>query len=118
VNEECSVEWLLFVLRTRCHRRGHAPRPVSRHIAGGSDLPAETLRRSVRERLADGRLFAAGSLSVARRGTGRPCAVCWSAITRDTVEREIDGPGDSRGLAHEDCYKVWREESRGRTSEI
>jgi hypothetical protein len=78
----------------------------------------ETLRRSVRERLADGRLFPAGSLSVARRGTGRPCAVCGSAITRDTVEREIDGPGDSRGLAHEDCYKVWREESRGRASEV
>jgi hypothetical protein len=83
-----------------------------RHIAGGSDLPTETARREIRERLADGRLFPAGSMSVARRGTGRACLVCGKAITRDTVEREVEGPGAVPGLAHEDCYKIWREESR------
>ena len=118
MKEECDVGWLPFLLRATCHKRGRARRPASRHIAGGSDLPVETLRLSVRERLADGRLFPAGSLSVARRGTGRPCDVCGRAITRDTVEREIDGPGDTRGLAHEDCYRIWREESRrGRAPE-
>ena len=83
-----------------------------RLIAGGSDLDTDTLRQSVRERLADGRLFLAGSISVARRGTDRPCLVCGKAITRDTVEREVEGPGDMHGLAHEDCYRIWREESR------
>jgi hypothetical protein len=112
VREESNAAWLRFVMRARGHPRGRARRPAYRHIAGGSDLPAEALRLSVRERLAGGRLFPAGSLSVARRGTGRPCDVCGRVITHDTVERELDGPGEARGLAHEDCYKVWREESR------
>ena len=93
------------------------PRPGHlRLIAGGSDLDTDTLRQGVRERLADGRLFLAGSMSVARRGTDRPCLVCGKAITRDTVEREVEGPGETHGLAHEDCYRIWREESR-RSSE-
>ena len=83
-----------------------------RLIAGGSDLDTDTLRQSVRERLTDGRLFHAGSMSVARRGTDRPCLVCGEAITPDTVEREVEGPSDTHGLAHEDCYRIWREESR------
>ena len=112
MNEECNVGWLLFVLRARSPRRGRARRPACRLIAGGSDPPAEALRQDVRERLGDGRLFAAGSLSVARRGTGRPCDVCGRVIAKDTVEREVEGPGDTRGLAHEDCYKIWRDESR------
>lgn len=113
MKKECNVGWLLFVLRARGHQRGRARRPACRYIAGGSDLPTEALRQDVRERLGDGRLFPAGSLSVARRGTGRPCDVCGKAITKDTVEREVEGPGDTRGLAHEDCYKIWRDESRG-----
>ena len=112
MKDECNAAWLLFVMRARGHQPGRARRPACRHIAGGSDLPTEALRQSVRERLAAGRLFPAGSLSVARRGTGRPCDVCGRVITHDTVERELDGPGEARGLAHEDCYKVWREESR------
>lgn len=101
-------------VNTPCHvgrHRSRCKRPL-RHIAGGSDLPAESSRQSVRERLADGRLFPAGSMSVARRGTGRLCLVCGKAITRDIVEREVEGPGDVPGLAHEDCYRIWREESR------
>jgi hypothetical protein len=119
MDAQCNIEWLLFVLRAerqqhpreRSHRsppRGRSPR----HIAGGSDLPTEASRREIRERLADGRLFPAGSMSVARRGTGRPCVVCGKAITRDTVEREVESPDVVPGLAHEDCYKIWREESR------
>lgn len=119
MSEPVNLGWLLFVLRARGHHRlrerHHRARlreRWARRIAGGSDLPAEPSRHSIRERLADGRLFLAGSMSVARRGTGRPCVVCGKAITRDTVEREVEGPGDVSGLAHEDCYRIWREESR------
>ena len=100
MDAQCNIEWLLFVRRAnrhqhpreRSHRSPPRGRPL-RHIAGG-------------------RLFPAGSMSVARRGTGRPCLVCGKAITRDTVEREVEGPDAVPGLAHEDCYKIWREESR------
>jgi len=119
VNAQCNIGWLLFVLRATRHQHSRARPHRSplrgrslRHIAGGSDLPTETARREIRERLADGRLFPAGSMSVARRGTGRACLVCGKAITRDTVEREVEGPGAVPALAHEDCYKIWREESR------
>ncbi len=81
-------------------------------IAGGSGPPSESLRQSVRERLADGRLPLAGSISVARRGTGRRCDVCGTPITRDTVEREVEHAADGHGLAHDECYRTWREESR------
>lgn len=112
MKKACRVGWLLCVLRARGHQRGRARRPACWFIAGGSGLLPEALRQDVRERLGDGRLFPASSLSVARRGTGRPCDVCGRAITRDTVEREVEGPGDARGVAHEDCYKIWRDESR------
>ena len=110
-----NVGWLLLVLRARGRQRLRARRARPGHlrlIAGGSDLDTDTLRQSVRERLADGRLFLSGSMSVARRGTDRPCVVCGKAITPDTVEREVEGPSDTHGLAHEDCYRIWREESR------
>ena len=127
VNSSCNVGWLLLVLRARRRerlrarraglrlaRRGRptATRGRLRLIAGGSDAGGDVLRQSVRARLADGRLFVAGGMSVARRGTGRPCVVCGAGITRDTVEREVEGPADARGLAHEECYRIWREESR------
>jgi len=66
----------------------------------------------VRERLADGRLFFAGGVSVVRRGTGRPCTVCGEAITKGSTEWEEEGSGDRSALAHDECYKLWREESR------
>jgi hypothetical protein len=81
-------------------------------IAGGSGLSPEALRQSVRDRIADGRLPLAGSVSVARRGTGRRCDVCGVPITRESVEREVEHATGSHGFAHEDCYRVWREESR------
>jgi hypothetical protein len=136
VSTSRNVGWLLLVLRARRRQRLRARRATRRParpprcavvaglaarrarpghlrlIAGGSDLDTDTLRQSVRERLADGRLFLAGSMSVARRGTDRPCVVCGKAITPDTVEREVEGPSDTHGLAHEDCYRIWREESR------
>jgi hypothetical protein len=74
--------------------------------------PAEEFRNGVRERLADGRLFAAGTASTVRRGTGRPCNVCGIDITQNTLEHEVAGPHGSYALTHEDCYLVWREESR------
>src|ERR1043165_9765255 len=51
-------------------------------------------------------------VSVARRGTGRTCDVCGAPITRETVEREVDHASESHGFAHEECYRIWREESR------
>jgi hypothetical protein len=81
-------------------------------IAGGSGPSPESLRDSVRGRLADGRLPPAGSVSVARRGTGRACDVCGAPITRETVEREVHHGGEAHGFAHEECYRIWREESR------
>jgi hypothetical protein len=119
---ECNVGWLLFVLRARRHQSecsaglpcaSQTLRERTLHrIAGGSGLPDEALRQSVRERLADGRLFWPSGISVVRRGTGRPCNVCGKAIWKDSTERQVDGPRETYALAHEDCYKIWREESR------
>src|ERR1700730_1400906 len=74
---ECNVGWLIFVLRARRRqqvRRWRGPRePFPRPwlIPRGRDLPDEALRQRIRERLADGSLFPASGMSVARRGTGR-----------------------------------------------
>ena len=109
LQESCNVGWLLFTLRANRRRE-------SIRIAGGRDVPDdEPLRQSIRERLADGRLPSASGVSTARRGTGRPCNVCGKAITPDTPEHEVEGRGDTYALAHPDCYKLWREESRRRT---
>jgi hypothetical protein len=99
----CNVGWLLFVLRARQRRRRFC-------ISGGSSADDE-FREQVRKRLADGRLFLAGGVSLLRRGSGRPCNVCGQAITH-TQEHEVEGRGDTYALAHPDCYRVWREESR------
>jgi hypothetical protein len=100
---ECNVAWLLFVLRAQRRRQ-------RLRICSGSDAE-EDFRQRVRERLADGRLFLAGGVSTLRRGSGRPCNVCGKAIT-DTQEHEVEGRGDTYALAHPDCYRIWREESR------
>jgi ribosomal protein L24E len=106
---ECNVGWLLFVLRANRRRE-------SLRIAGGRDLhDDEPLRQSIRERLADGRLPIASGVSTVRQGTGRPCNVCGKAITPGTPEHEVEGRGDTYALAHPDCYKLWREESRKRS---
>ena len=31
---------------------------------------------------------------------------------RETVEREVEHASESHGFAHEECYRIWREESR------
>jgi hypothetical protein len=72
----------------------------------------EALRQSIRDRLADGRLFWAYGGSTVRRGTGRACDICGKAISRDSVEREVQGGREAYALVHEDCFRIWREESR------
>ena len=76
------------------------------------DLTDDELRRSIRERLADSRLFRAHSGSTVRRGTGRPCNVCGRAIEKASLEREVQGGKGTYALAHDDCFRLWREESR------
>jgi len=76
------------------------------------DLGDEALRQSIRERLADGRLFWAYGGSTVRRGTGRPCNLCGKAILNESTEREVQGDKGAYALAHEDCFRIWREESR------
>ena len=92
-------------------------------IAGGSEGPAGTfadnLPGQLRERLTDGRLFLAGGASLVRRGTGRPCNVCGQAIPKHETEHQVEhNPGKGRSpviaVAHADCYRLWREESRKR----
>jgi hypothetical protein len=70
----------------------------------------DALRRQIRARLSEGRLPAVDGVSKSHRGTGRPCIVCRRAIEPKEVERELDGVGVTL-IAHEECYKLWREES-------
>jgi hypothetical protein len=77
-----------------------------------ADAGDDELRQSIRERLADGRLFWAYGGSTVRRGTGRPCDVCGTIIHRESTEREVQGDKGTYVLAHEDCFRIWREESR------
>jgi hypothetical protein len=85
---------------------GH--RPIA--ISGGADADDE-LRRSVRERLANGLLMRASSVSVARRGSSQPCVICSRTIQYTEVEREV-GEREEWAVAHDRCYLLWREESR------
>lgn len=89
---------------------------TSRSVTSPTDFDSdEHLRASVRERLADGRLLWGYGASTVRRGSGRPCDVCGTAITIGSVEREVQGDPGWRGkrrraLAHDDCYRLWRQE--------
>ena len=112
-----NAGWLLFATKVHQYQgerellaciSGRTRRLVC--ISGGADSN-EALRQSVRERLADGRLFVAHGVSTLRRGTGRPCNVCGKAIT-ETQEHEVEGRGGTYALTHPDCYHLWREESR------
>jgi hypothetical protein len=78
----------------------------------GPHAADDELRQSIRERLADGRLFWAYGGSTVRRGTGRSCDLCGTAIGRESTEREVQGDKGTYVLAHEDCFRIWREESR------
>jgi hypothetical protein len=116
-----NAGWLLFAVKVHQYQRdrellacvnGRTRRLIC--ISGGGDRDEE-LRRSVRERIANGRLFRASGLSVARRGTERPCLVCGRAIEPTSVEREVEDR-EVIAIAHDDCYRLWREESRRPTA--
>ena len=67
----------------------------------------------MRDRLSDGQLFRADDgVSVARRGSGRPCGVCSRAIGTGQEERQVEGRGEVSVLVHDACYRIWSEESR------
>ena len=113
---QSNAGWLSFSIRVQDYQRarelagaldgGHRPAAIS----GGADAD-DALRRSVRERLSDGRLMRASNVSVARRGSGRPCVVCSRIIEHTEIEREVE-EGRERAVAHDRCYFLWREESR------
>ena len=116
-----NAGWLLFASKIQQYQRDRellaclnrrARRFVC--ISGGAD-PDHELRQSVRARLADGRLFRASGVSVARRGRGHPCVICGQAIESANVEREVEDR-DVLAVAHDDCYRIWREESRRPTA--
>jgi hypothetical protein len=116
-----NVGWLLLAARVGRYQRGRellacvngrTRRLVC--ISGGAD-PDEQLRRSVRERIADGRLFRASGMSVARRGSGQPCLICGQVIDKTSIEREVE-EREMVAIAHDDCYRVWREASRQLTA--
>ena len=75
-----------------------------------SGPPDGELRKRLRTELATRQLFATTGISTVRLGTGRPCIVCNQPIAATTMERQVEGPGVF-GLAHPDCYLLWREES-------
>jgi hypothetical protein len=113
---QTNAGWLSFAVRVQDYQRarelagaldgGHRPAAIS----GGADGDDE-LRRSVRERLADGRLMRAGNVSVARRGSGSLCVICSRTIEHTEIEREVE-EREKRAVAHDRCYFLWREESR------
>jgi hypothetical protein len=113
---QSNAGWLSFAIKVHGYQRsrelagaldgGHRPAAIS----GGADADDE-LRRSVRERLADGRLMGAGNISVSRRGSGRPCVICSRVIEHTGIEREVE-QREERAVAHDRCYFLWREESR------
>lgn len=70
----------------------------------------DQVRQQIRVRLSENRLPFADGISRSHRGTGRPCVVCRRVIDSTQVEREVEGAGVFT-YAHEQCYKVWREES-------
>jgi hypothetical protein len=87
------------------------PRLRAQQAGRVTSTPPDDLRRHLRARLVDGRLFAVVGVSTVRQGTGRPCTVCGRGIDPPAMAREVDGPGVF-GIAHEGvCYQMWREES-------
>ena len=106
--------WSIFSGRVRQYQRMRQLRACRRRkfsvISGGAGQDEE-LRQSVRVRLSDGRLFPADGVSVARRGSGRPCGVCGRGIEATQEERQVEGWGEMSVLVHDACYRIWREES-------
>jgi hypothetical protein len=64
-----------------------------------------------RSRAVGGRAVALGvGSSPVGQGTGRPYNVCGRAIAKGSLEREVPGERGAYALAHDDCYRIWREE--------
>jgi hypothetical protein len=79
-----------------------------------SSLSPEQLRQQIRLRLAHGRLPPITvSIYRARKGRGRHCLVCRREIGPTQIEYEAEDVGGVL-IAHEECYMLWREESRVR----
>jgi hypothetical protein len=78
----------------------------------GTELSEDEVREQVRARLAEGRLPTVEGVSQSHRGTGRLCLVCRRAVGPTEIERAVTGRSGVVLIAHEACYKPWREESR------
>ena len=96
-----------YLVLKRCRRQ--------RGIQGGSGDPSiapnrEALRQQVRDALRLGSLpLLLSGRAWAAEGSGKSCAVCGQAITKEDVEHEVDT--GSFKFAHASCAMVWREES-------
>jgi hypothetical protein len=69
----------------------------------------ESLRRTIRTRLATGSLFPVDGKVAAGKGAGKLCSICGMPISQGDIEHEVVGP--TRIVAHWDCYSIWRQES-------
>ena len=65
----------------------------------------ESLRRTIRTRLATGSLFPVDG----KASAGKLCSICGMPISQDDIEHEVVGP--TTVFAHWDCYSIWRQES-------
>ena len=72
----------------------------------------EALRERIRTRLTNGGLFWPTGNTTVRRGAGRPCEVCGQSIEPESLERDVPGPARDSVVVHDDCYRLWKEESR------
>ena len=75
-----------------------------------SSLSEAQLRQQIRVRLAQERLLPVGGAYKTHKGTGRPCIVCRREIAPTELEHQTDGLSVVL-IAHEACYRFWREES-------
>ncbi len=82
--------------------------------AGSSDEEHQTLRKSIRARLATGALVPAGLKIVACSGRGHDCVVCRTPIGPADVEYEIPLGENVAVVSHLLCWVLWRDESNRR----
>jgi hypothetical protein len=120
--------WLLFSARVRQFQRdrellacvdGRMRRLVPSRAAPtrSGAMPVDPRKAGRWAALSDGRLFKVSGLSVERRGTGHPCVVCGQVIELPNPEREVEEDGRV-AVAHDDCYRLWREECQSVTSKV
>jgi|SRR5690242_12389659 hypothetical protein len=89
-SEQCCVSNRAILAATR-YRIAASRRRLNRAFAltGGSNNGHETLRASVRSRLASGALFPIGSSVMAGYGKENECVVCRETISAREIEYEI-----------------------------